>query len=127
MGPKSVIGIYAKEYFGQSTTSGAEVLKRYNSDYSELVKEFYTNYKNADKGGDNPGFMDAESFIRAVTVKSKQHLAWFVSKFMATEIMAILNTANDDHNNTKKNGFITDILSYASSQSENSAPFIEIS
>ena len=96
-------------------------------EYKKVMKQFYKNYQRATKSGMiKPEFTNENDFAKAVDIKRKEEVAWFISKYMNTEMISIINDAPDDSNNTKKNGFITGILTYAFSESENSAPHIVI-
>lgn len=113
-GPKSAMGIYMKKYLGENISRETDVLSdRLNS--TDTYKKFWEMYKKTE----DKTFTDEMSFITAV---SKQDIAWYVSKYKATEVISILKQGKKED----VNHFVTACLSYASSQTENSAPFFKI-
>jgi hypothetical protein len=119
-GPKSTIGISAKQHLGRATTGGADILRTFQSgnhiDKSILYNTFWENYQLT---GDQE-YQTKKAFAAALSTKKDDE--WFVSKYMGTEIMSLVHQATPEN----RNRFLTALLSYASSESENSAPFVII-
>ena len=127
-GPKSTIGKYAKDYLGKATTSGSNVLtiildSPASDGYTTLMDNFYENYKLCIENTGDADYKDKPSFLAAVEDKLyKNDKEWFVSKYIGTEIMSLISQATEEN----KNKFTTSVLTYATAQSELSAPYIII-
>ena len=120
-GPDSVIGIIAKRHLGKATTKGAVILKSFTGEDRTIDKTvlYQTFWKNYQLSGDKE-YSDAQTFANAINKEKDEE--WFVSKYMGTEIMSLVNQATPEN----RNKFLTGLLSYASSESENSAPHLVI-
>lgn len=79
-----------------------------------LLKEFYSNYTRYSKDTDKVSYVD---FVQKV---KDQGVSWAFSKFLGCELIDIISKSSQEDE------FITACISYASSSSDLSAPFIKI-
>lgn len=116
-GPKRVVGIYCKKYLGKDIDREGDVLSSYHNSFEDRVMKWWGYYKDLRQ----TDFKDIKSFTSMIQAQSKPE-SYFVSKYLGTQLMAHVESATAE----QKNDFITALLAYASSQSENSGPFIKI-
>lgn len=81
---------------------------------STLLHEFYSNYTRYAKDTEKLGY---DQFVEKVT---DQGVSWAFSKFLGCELIDVISKSSQEDE------FITACISYASSSSELSAPFIKV-
>ena len=119
-GTQSALGIYGDKYLNATFEREAIVLSKHLNTPEKSLEKFWRYYLlTGDKSFDNSN-SGKNDFIDKVSEKDVQ---WYVSKYKATELMAALAPASKED----KDKFVTACICYASSQSENSAPFVKVS